>query len=283
MIKRNALSIVIVMVPFIRPRRCGREPTPCGRRYSSDMHLDPPSKAPGVAPIPADTLIKDYILSNGLRPGDPLPTESEMCAQLGCSRNRYREGLQRLQATDAVEVRHGVGAFVGHLSLRYLAQNLVFQTRIQSRMNRSFVMQLFDARLAIDRGMAPEICRSLDSIIAEQLVKLHTEMVNRANASEPIADLDREYHLVLMNTIHNDLATELVSAFWYVMDWLEDELPPLTDKERWLGIHSHKLLLTAAREHDLDGYYSALGDHYKPLRRQVESWIEGAGQHEESA
>ena len=34
--------------------------------------------------------IKSYILRHGLRPGDRLPTESALCADLGVSRSSVR-------------------------------------------------------------------------------------------------------------------------------------------------------------------------------------------------
>jgi DNA-binding FadR family transcriptional regulator len=46
------------------------------------------------------------------RPGDKLPTESEIMRGWGVSRTVVREALSRLQAAGAVETRHGIGTFV---------------------------------------------------------------------------------------------------------------------------------------------------------------------------
>ena len=54
--------------------------------------------------------IKSYILRHGLRPGDRLPTESALCADLGVSRSSVREALRKLQALDIVTVRVGSGS-----------------------------------------------------------------------------------------------------------------------------------------------------------------------------
>lgn len=45
-------------------------------------------------------------------PGQRLPTEPEVMAQLGVSRTVVREAVSRLQAAGLVETRHGVGTFV---------------------------------------------------------------------------------------------------------------------------------------------------------------------------
>ncbi|MEH3086827.1 MAG: FadR/GntR family transcriptional regulator [Xylophilus ampelinus] len=47
-----------------------------------------------------------------LRPGDKLPTESEIMRGFGVSRTVVREALSRLQAAGQVETRHGIGTFV---------------------------------------------------------------------------------------------------------------------------------------------------------------------------
>jgi DNA-binding FadR family transcriptional regulator len=46
------------------------------------------------------------------RPGDKLPTESEIMRSWGVSRTVVREALSRLQAAGVVETRHGIGTFV---------------------------------------------------------------------------------------------------------------------------------------------------------------------------
>jgi GntR family transcriptional repressor for pyruvate dehydrogenase complex len=56
--------------------------------------------------------IERFIVGNGLRPGDRLPGERELCEVLGVSRASVREALRSLQASGLVLVRHGKGVFV---------------------------------------------------------------------------------------------------------------------------------------------------------------------------
>ena len=49
--------------------------------------------------------IKNFILAKGLHPGDALPTESQLCTDLGVSRSSVREAVRTLVALDIVEVR----------------------------------------------------------------------------------------------------------------------------------------------------------------------------------
>jgi GntR family transcriptional regulator, transcriptional repressor for pyruvate dehydrogenase complex len=52
------------------------------------------------------------IAKRELRPGDKLPTESEIMTAYGVSRTVVREAISRLQAGGLVDTRQGVGTFV---------------------------------------------------------------------------------------------------------------------------------------------------------------------------
>ncbi len=68
------------------------------------------------SPIPlyfqlAETL-RAAIDSGALRPGDKLPTESELCEQYDVSRSVVRQALQSLAHDNLIETERGRGAFV---------------------------------------------------------------------------------------------------------------------------------------------------------------------------
>ena len=51
--------------------------------------------------------IQDAVLSGGLKEGDRLPGERELCAIFGVSRSTLREGLRWLEALGVVDIRPG--------------------------------------------------------------------------------------------------------------------------------------------------------------------------------
>ena len=56
--------------------------------------------------------IADSIRTGISKPGDKLPTESELMRTQGVSRTVIREAISHLQASGLVETRHGIGTFV---------------------------------------------------------------------------------------------------------------------------------------------------------------------------
>lgn len=58
------------------------------------------------------TYLEDYIRTEGLRPGDRLPSERRLADDLGVSRATLSRALAALEGREVVEVRHGVGAVI---------------------------------------------------------------------------------------------------------------------------------------------------------------------------
>lgn len=56
--------------------------------------------------------IKTHITSRGLGPGDKLPPERSLAAEMNVSRNTIREALGALERIGAIEIKRGSGAFV---------------------------------------------------------------------------------------------------------------------------------------------------------------------------
>jgi GntR family transcriptional repressor for pyruvate dehydrogenase complex len=56
--------------------------------------------------------IADGIRNGTVKPGDKLPTESEIMRLMGVSRTVVREAISHMQAAGMVETRHGIGTFV---------------------------------------------------------------------------------------------------------------------------------------------------------------------------
>src|SRR3954451_13851763 len=57
--------------------------------------------------------VLDLIRADGLRSGDPLPGARDLARRVGVSPPAVREALRRLQPTQAVEIRHGSGIYLG--------------------------------------------------------------------------------------------------------------------------------------------------------------------------
>src|SRR5438034_10017427 len=75
-------------------------------------------RAPSVTDDAIDK-IRERIVSGAWGPGDRLPRESELAAELGLSRNSLREAVRALSQLRVLEVRQGDGTYkIGRASCR---------------------------------------------------------------------------------------------------------------------------------------------------------------------
>src|SRR5260221_10945383 len=70
--------------------------------------------------------IRELIVSGSWGPGDRLPKESELAAELGLSRNSLREAVRALSQLRVLEVRQGDGTYVSSLEPDLLLESTGF-------------------------------------------------------------------------------------------------------------------------------------------------------------
>ena len=90
--------------------RLVQTPASMGKGLEVDPALRPPRRARGLVNEVMESLATS-IREGAIKPGDKLPTESEIVARFDVSRTVVREAISRLQANRMVETRHGVGTF----------------------------------------------------------------------------------------------------------------------------------------------------------------------------
>ncbi|WP_281292394.1 FadR/GntR family transcriptional regulator [Kitasatospora atroaurantiaca] len=87
--------------------------------------------------------IKEMIVSRALRPGDRLPKEADLAAELGLSRNSLREVVRALSLLNILDVRQGDGTYVSSLEPELLLEAVTF---ILDFHQDDTVMQAFQVR-----------------------------------------------------------------------------------------------------------------------------------------
>lgn len=209
--------------------------------------------------------ITNLILERGLRPGDPMPTEVELCELMGVSRSSIREAMRTLAALDIVEVRHGTGTFVGHLSLEPLVYSIALRSSISPGESNSALREVVSIRQALDLGYAPTICAALTHEAQSTLERLVNEMIELAERGESFAVPDRQFHRLLLEHSGNHLMADLVDTFWAVHTQLLNSQNVATREELVVTAKAHAEMLQAAQSGDVAAFRKAVNRHYDPL------------------
>ena len=172
-------------------------PTP--RNPSSLDEADETESASSSAVDQVLAQIREMIVEGGLKVGDKLPTERELCERFASSRNTVREAMRMLKAFGVVEVRPKVGA-----------------TIVDQRMNRAFDLfsfnvteisrQTFDDiqgfRELIETGSVTQIFTAVTPDDLAQLRDINRDMV-RAKSILESAEQDLRFHTRLVTLIGN--------------------------------------------------------------------------------
>ena len=206
--------------------------------------------------------IKQLIATNGLRPGDCLPSESDLCDSLGVSRSSLREAVRTLSTLEIVEVQHGRGTFVGNATLHPLVETLAFRVDMLPGENQQALREVIEVRRGIDLGEARQVCSALRGAGDEELHRLVDRIAAARKEGDSFAELDRGFHVTLMRRAGRRIIADLVAAFWDVQAMTLAKLPPGTGMDL-PGAHAE--ILGAAETGDVDGYRRAVCTHYEPL------------------
>lgn len=154
-----------------------------------------------------------HLLSIGaLRPGDKLPAERELAAQLRVSRSALREALRSLEIAGVVELKKGVkgGAFVrpgDPKSMRRVIQDLVHLGAIT-------LDDLTEARLLVQCGVVRLACERATEADIEAIGRNidKTEEMTKAGRHEERLRYVTEFYRLLALATRNEVLTIMVDS-----------------------------------------------------------------------
>jgi len=156
--------------------------------------------------------IRHQLSIGALRPGDKLPAERDLAAQLRVSRSALREALRSLEIAGIVELKKGVkgGAFVrpgDPTSMKRVIQDLMHLGTISlgDLTEARMLVQLGVVRLACERATEADI-----KAIGENIDK--TEEMTKAGRHEERLRYVTEFYRLLALATRNEVLTILVDS-----------------------------------------------------------------------
>ncbi|MBP2369187.1 FadR/GntR family transcriptional regulator [Pseudonocardia parietis] len=206
--------------------------------------------------------IMQIIRTERLAPGDQLASSRDLARRFEVTTPTVREALRRLEATGAVEFRHGSGTYVGDGVDRRLLAN-----PHRPLSTPDSVLELVEARLVVEPPIAAAAARTRD----EAGLAMLTDSVTNA-LHPPRGDLRPavHFHVALAATSGNTLLRETVEALLHVRARDQIEIRHRYD-DRERDHAEHVELLAAVRDGDAARAEQLTRTHLESIRSAVRS------------
>ncbi|XZE21726.1 FadR/GntR family transcriptional regulator [Pirellulaceae bacterium SH449] len=173
-----------------------------------------------------EAALTNFIRTEGVRPGDRLPSEAELSAKMQCSRNVLREAVGRLASHGVIEVRRGLGMFVGTTdTIRSFASLL----RSSMTISVGDLLEFTEFRRAIEGYAARQAAVHASNEELAELSRLAEEIDDPKISREESLYRDTKFHLRLMEIGGNRLMTVLLES---LLEFLHASMDSTTAKPR---------------------------------------------------
>ncbi|MGE7776447.1 FadR/GntR family transcriptional regulator [Chitinophaga sp. NPDC101104] len=214
----------------------------------------------GIKPIAAKSMaerveasLREYFAKENFKPGDPLPTELELAAALGVSRNVVREALSRFKMLGIIETKKKTGMVISNPDIMGTFEKVLTPEII----DESTLQDLFELRLVLEMGIAdllfihktPQDIAELEDIVARETKGDNFRINNE------IAFHGKLYQMTGNETMKR-FQTLLLPVFGYVMK--------LENKQYVSGKITHKDLVRILKKGTVQEFKDGMASHLQP-------------------
>jgi len=221
------------------------------------------AKRPPLSQIVQDYL-RDYIIREKLRSGDPLPSEGQIAADLEISRVSVREGVKILATMGVIEVRHGEGLYVGHFNLDVLLEVLSYSLLF----DLASLRELQEVRKFFAVGMMPDIIQRLQPETLRTCRQHLQEWEQQITSGSPFYEQDHLFHLTLTQSVGNHLMVELENIFWNAYRNAEEQMNSLhmTPENARHVLAEHRNILDAIEARAVESAQRLMAKSFEEFR-----------------
>lgn len=207
--------------------------------------------------------VETGILSGTHRPGDQLPPERDLAAQLGVSRSAVREAMRVLQTQGLITSSAGPGRGTRIAPARGDALARIFQLHLC--LSDAGAADLTETRVALERSSAALAARRSSARALRRLHALTTAMQDAVEIEEFNA-LDTDFHVAIARAGESELVADLTVAIRQAVRELirgaSTSLPDWASHREQL-LHEHAEILAAIEAGDAAASATLVEQHIR--------------------
>ncbi|MHA7861530.1 FadR/GntR family transcriptional regulator [Tessaracoccus sp. Y36] len=210
------------------------------------------------------------MISKGeLSPGDPLPSEQELCDRFGVSRSSVREAQKMLVVAGVLTAKPGAGASVSAMSARDIMAGLEMVVPL---LPLDRYLELFELREVLEGHIAAKAAAKRSDEQADRLLALALQLADTEPSLEA-QQVDSEFHELIGECAGDELIGAILSVMrqrgrHYRILEAKDVGPAL----KALSDDEHVELAQAIKDRDPSVARLLAMSHVRTTRK----WLEGA-------
>lgn len=160
------------------------------------------------------TRIKEALLRKTLKPGDYLPSETELTRTFGVSKSSVREAVKMLQAMGVVEVRRGQGTLVRTQPGAGYISPMIFQLLMES----GYPDDLVELRLMFEPAYTVMAMRRATDEDLARIGKALERLEASVRSRTQVAEDDLAFHLAILRTTGNRLVVRIGETIFQLFE-----------------------------------------------------------------
>lgn len=215
----------------------------------------------------AITRIRQMILVGELAPGDRLPPEADLAANLGLSRASLREAVRALTLLGVIDTRQGDGSYITGLGPELLLGALGLAVDLQGEQHMPDLVAV--RRILEPAATALAAVQATDEDLATIGSYIPPELT--AEQAEAHVEMDYQFHHAIARASGNPLLAVLLDGLAAptvrMRVWRGKTLPGVLDRT----LHEHRAILDALTARDPGLAHAAATMHVAA----VEAWVRG--------
>ncbi|WP_431277953.1 FadR/GntR family transcriptional regulator [Leifsonia poae] len=216
--------------------------------------------------------IESRLVDGRIRPGDHLPAERALAADLGVARSSVREAIRVLEAMGLVRTQTGSGPSSGAIIVARPVGGMQALMRLQVAASGFPVADVVRTRLLLETAVAADLAERPSMIDLADASQLLDAMDDPARTPEEFLVLDAQFHLALADASGNTVVAAMMAGLRSSIEgYVLSGLDRIGDWEAMVARlrSEHRGVLEAIVAGDVDGARTRIHDHISGYYRDA--------------
>ena len=207
------------------------------------------------------------LISNGhLKPGDKIPSERELSAELGISRQSIREALNRAEVMGLIDVRQGEGSFI----LSSLNESLKPPLTVIMEDEVERIFDFLEIRKLVEGWCAEKAALEATGEELKDMKTILDKMKKVVSKDKQWEELDLVLHRSIAKATHNIVAIHIMDALKvnFSLFFRFTKSMPSSERLDVLWQHHYEIIDAIARKESIEAKQKVI-DHLNFIEGKI--------------